>query len=170
MTLAAKRGTLKVADEVWIVTALLHHEQPWRAGFRHGEILDRAARENLAGTLRPGVTAHISFDGIANRPPNPGRYRILYKLPNGERRLFRQGDDYHPNREGGKVRPEKDDIPRRFHELIDWYDREYAPELRVSRSLRGALKPRPAQPIRDWAAARESVERAIAADSVESEN
>jgi hypothetical protein len=158
---------LRVADEVWIVTALLHREQPWRIGFRQSEILDRAARELLAGTLRPGVIVHINQHCVANRPPNPGRYRMLYALPGGERRLFRRGDDEHPRRAGGKVRPEKDAIPRELHPLVDWYDQEYSPAPRAARSLRGILKPRPTEPIRDWGAAREAVQRAIAAEAEE---
>ena len=43
------------------------------------------------------------------------------------RRLFRPGDPYHPKREGGKIHPERDEIPAKYHALIDWYNREYAP-------------------------------------------
>lgn len=163
---AADATGLKVADEVWIVTALLHREQPWRPGFRPSEILTRAAQENLTGDFRPGVNVHISLHCIANRAPNPGRYRMLYTLPNGERRLFRRGDDYHPGREGGKIRPEKEDIPRRFHPLVDWYEQEYSPAAPHGPSLRGALKPRPARPVTDWARAQEVVEQAVAREFI----
>jgi hypothetical protein len=161
---AAAATRIKVADEVWIVTALLHREQPWRAGFRASEILDRAVRENLNGAYRPGVQVHIALHCVANRPPNPGRYRMLYSLPGGERRLFRPGDDYHPAREGGKMRPQKADIPREFHALVDWYDREYNGPDEPGQSLRGALKPRPSGPAPSWEDLDDAIQRGAADD------
>lgn len=47
--------SIKVADEVWIGCALLHYENPKREDFRTGEIVGRVARENIFGSLRPGV-------------------------------------------------------------------------------------------------------------------
>lgn len=37
---------------------------------------------------------------MANRPPNPGRLRMLFATGEDRRRLFQAGDQYHPDREG----------------------------------------------------------------------
>jgi hypothetical protein len=42
---------IKVADEVWIATALLHRENPKREDFSVSEIVARARRENLSGRI-----------------------------------------------------------------------------------------------------------------------
>jgi len=91
---------IKVADEVWIVTALMHSEHPKRIDFTIDEVMERARKEELAGKLRPGVYAHVVQHCVANRPPNSGRYRVLFETAPGRRRLFRHGDVYDPAREG----------------------------------------------------------------------
>lgn len=113
--------SIKVADEVWIAAALLHRENPKREDFSVSEIVARARRENLSGELRPGVQVHVYLHCIANLPPNPGRYRMLYATGKNTRRLFRESDDFHPDRGGGKVTPGKEDIPAQYHSLLDWY-------------------------------------------------
>ena len=45
----------KVADEVWIILALLHRENPKREDFTVTEIVERARQEKISGELRPGV-------------------------------------------------------------------------------------------------------------------
>ena len=118
---------VKVADEVWIATVLLHREHPERQEFRVEEIVERARKEAIAGELRPGVYVHALQHCVANRPPNPGRYRMLFETPGGQRRLFRYPDAYHFSREGAKSVPAKEDIPTKYHYLIDWYFAEYQP-------------------------------------------
>lgn len=115
---------LKVADETFLVTALLHRDNPDREDFTINEIVERAARENLTGELRPGVRVHATSHCVANRVPNPGRYRMLYAPTEKTRRLLRQGDDIHPERRG-KIFPNPDDIPPRYHELIAWAQTRY---------------------------------------------
>jgi hypothetical protein len=124
MVVAAKR-TVKVADEVWIATALLHGENPHRPDFSVNEIRERARKEAIAGGLRPGVYVHALQHCVANKPPNPGRYRMLFATGKLRRRLFRLGDAYHPAREGSKTVPGKEDIPLKYHYLLDWYFSEY---------------------------------------------
>jgi hypothetical protein len=77
MKTAALARHTKVADEVWIVAALLHREHPKREDFSIEEIMDRAAKEAGKESLRPGVYVHVVQHCVANRPPNPGRYRSL---------------------------------------------------------------------------------------------
>lgn len=112
---------VKVADEVWVVTALLHHEQPGKADFAVDEIMARADREQLVGRLRPGVYAHVVQHCVANRPPNSGRYRMLVETAPGRRRLFRLGDSYHPQRKGSKITPKIEDLPENYRSLVAWY-------------------------------------------------
>ena len=121
---------IKVADEVWIVTALLHREQPYRQSFRVSEIVRRADQERLNGERRPGVQVHASLHCVANKAPNPATYRMLYATPDGGRRLFRQGDDSHPAR-NGKIVPERNDVPDAYRHLLDWYEREYSQQVPV---------------------------------------
>ena len=58
---------------------------------------------------------------VANRPPNPGRYRMLYETTEGRRRLYRKGDLYHPGRESSKITPEPEELPAGYAELLEWY-------------------------------------------------
>ena len=116
---------IKVADETWIATALLHRENPSRDDFTVQEIVDRAAKETISGELRPGVYVHARQHCVANRPPDPGRYRMLFATGKNTRRLFRPGDSYHPARDGSKVVPAKEDIPGDYRHLVDWYLTEY---------------------------------------------
>ena len=112
---------IKVADEVWIATALLHREHRKRDDFSVEEIVERATKEAGKRPLRPGVCVHIVQHCVANRPPNPGRYRMLFETASGRRRLFRDGDIYDPAREGSKTVPNREDIPSEYHSLLDWY-------------------------------------------------
>ena len=109
---------LKVADELFLAIALLHREKPERQDFTISEIVERAARENLYGELRPGLRVHASLHCVANRAPNPGRYRMLYATGDRTRRLLEAGDEVHPRRTG-KIWPEPEDVPPQYRELID---------------------------------------------------
>jgi hypothetical protein len=120
MAVAAK-SQLKVADEVWVATALLHREHPEARDFSIEEIVERARKEGLHEPLRPGVYVHVVQHSVANRSPNPGRYRMLLETSAGRRRLYRRGDSYHPQREGGKITPEPENIPDSYSGLLNWY-------------------------------------------------
>lgn len=112
---------IKVADEVWIATALLHRENPELSDFSIEEIVERARKQGLHEPLRPGVYVHVVQHCVANRPPKPGRYRMLYETSEGRRRLFHTGDDSHPDREGGKTSPQREDLPEGYGDLLNWY-------------------------------------------------
>lgn len=111
---------LRVADEVWLATALLQKEYPHRPDFGIQEIKERAARLT-SRAVRSGVYAHIVQHCVANRPPSPGRYRMLVETTPGRRRLFRTGDSYHSAREGSKTQPDREDLPEKYRTLLDWY-------------------------------------------------
>jgi hypothetical protein len=116
---------LRVADEVWIATALLHREQPDRVDFSVEEIVERARQERLTPTLRGSVYVHAVQHCVANRRPNPGRYRMLVETQRGRRRLFRPGDPYDRGREGAKTTPAPEDIPAPYRDLLPWYQDVY---------------------------------------------
>jgi hypothetical protein len=138
------RHAIRVADEVWIATALLHRENPRRDDFSIAEIVERARREGLTPRLRPGVYVHALQHCVANRPPNPGRYRMLVETGPNRRRLYRAGDAADAARQGAKVTPEASAIPVEYHALLAWYEKEYArrpaarPEADPLLSLRGS--------------------------------
>jgi hypothetical protein len=112
---------VKVADEVWIATALLHREYPSRSDFAVEEIVERARREKLTDALRPGVYIHAQMHCVANRPPNPGRYRMLFETRHGHRRLYCASDPFDPRRNGSKTVPVAADIPEEYRPLLEWY-------------------------------------------------
>jgi bifunctional DNA-binding transcriptional regulator/antitoxin component of YhaV-PrlF toxin-antitoxin module len=115
---------MKVADEVWTSVALLHQENPDRTDFSVGEIKARARLENWL--IRQGFNVHVSYHCLANKPANPANHRMLYEDSRGRKRLYRSGDPFHPEREHGKVRPDKRDIPAKYENLVDWYDAVYS--------------------------------------------
>jgi hypothetical protein len=115
-------AAIRVADEVWIATALLHREHPEAPDFSSREIEARVIKEGLTDAKRPGVAVHISSHCVANRKPDTGRYRMLFETAKSRRRLFRSGDYYDPGREGGRLTPDRSEIPAKYHSLLDWYE------------------------------------------------
>ncbi len=120
-----KTARIKVADETWIASALLHRENPDRPDFTVSEIVTRVEREGVYGSLRPGVRVHVLLHCVANLPPNPGRYRMLFATGKLDRRLYRRGDPYDRAREGAKILPERGELPSQYHWLLDWYRDQY---------------------------------------------
>jgi|SRR5262245_20477535 len=117
---------LKVADQVWIIVALLHREYPDQSDFSIREIMARARRESIAQPLRPSFHVHVTQHCVANRPPNPGRWCMLVETGPGRRRLFRPGDRSHPDREGARSEPEPSAVPAEYQQLLAWYRQDYA--------------------------------------------
>jgi len=135
---------IKVADEVWIGCALLHVENPTKESFYPQEIVKRIKRENIFGTLRPGIAWHISLHCVANKPPNPAKYRMLYALSDRSLRLFKESDDYHPSRENGKIKPNSEDVPQKYQHLLEWYESKYNPsQARDKAKTPSITKPTP---------------------------
>jgi len=135
---------------VWIATALLRREQPDAADFTVKEIVDRVARE--MGDTRAAVYVHASSHCVANRTPQGGRYRMLFETAPSRRRLFRPGDRYDPRREGGKCVPNRDEIPAKYHGLLDSYELE-----RIGNSTK--------DPLLTLAARHRDIWRAVDADA-----
>ncbi len=112
---------IRVADEVWVATALLHREQPEAIDFSVADILARVARQGVHGSVRPGVYVSVVQHCVANLPPSPGRWRLLTATARNRRRLFRPGDPFDPRRDGSKTIPLRDALPAAYQDLIDWY-------------------------------------------------
>lgn len=117
----ASKTSIKIADETWIIAALLHRDYPDRSDFSIEEIVERAKKEAIVGPIRAGLYVHVVQHCVANRQPNPARYRMLFETSPGRRRLFRKGDAYHPAREGAKIIPNSEDLPHSYHHLLAWY-------------------------------------------------
>lgn len=132
------KSYVKVADEVWIAAALLHRQHPEQPDFSIEEIVERAAQESVVQLNRPGVYVHVVQHCVANRAPNPGRYRMLFETSPGRRRLFRKGDSYDPAREGAKITPNPEDMPHGYEGLLSWY-RDWSSEREKSAARKDPL-------------------------------
>jgi bifunctional DNA-binding transcriptional regulator/antitoxin component of YhaV-PrlF toxin-antitoxin module len=117
---------MTLAESVWLATALLHRENSGALDFSGHEIIEKATAEKLVKGFRPGLQVFISKHCVANKSPNPVRHRILLETTRGRRRLFKPGDPFHPDREGGKIRPNRTDLPAEYQPLVDWYDEIYS--------------------------------------------
>jgi hypothetical protein len=124
-SMEAPERSIRVADEAWIALAMLQYEHPDRESFSTREILDQVKVEHANPELRPGVQVHIYLHNVANVEPNSAKYRMFYKLANDSYRLFRATDAAHPARKG-KMIPEREELPSKYHYLLDWYEREYS--------------------------------------------
>lgn len=128
---------IRIADGVWIATALLHREHPDRPDFTESEIQARFLAEGLPRGKHPNsLPANINSHCVANRPRSRkksdptklqgGPYRILYETRSGFKRLFRSGDDFHPDRaqpkKPSKMFPRREEIPQQYWYLLDWYE------------------------------------------------
>jgi hypothetical protein len=49
---------------------------------------------------------------------------MLYATGDRTRRLILANDDFHPDRKG-KIFPDPEDVPSKYHELIDWAKQRY---------------------------------------------
>ena len=115
---------LKVADQVWIATAMLHRAHPDRNDFTVSEIVNQVKTSRLSDEYRHSIRVHALQHCVATLPPNPGAYRMLTSTGPSTRRLFRTGDATAPGRKG-KVTPHRYEIPAAYHELLDWYASAY---------------------------------------------
>ena len=144
-------SNIRVADEVWIATAGLHFDNPEAEDFSAGQIVDRVLKNNYFGSLRPGVSIHISHHCVADKAPQPGNYRMLSSSgpDKRNRRLFRDDDDVAQGRENGKRVPYLSQIPIELHgtveRLLKWwstqdrgcpYNESYNPKGTVSVAIR----------------------------------
>jgi len=121
---AKKEKLILVADEAWLGLALLHCEHLEQESFTAKEILGRVRLEHVNPEVRPGVQYHIYLHNVANLRANPAGYRMFFRLEDDTYRLFRPGDSTHPSRKG-KTKPDRRELPSKYHYLLDWYENEY---------------------------------------------
>jgi hypothetical protein len=110
-----------LSDVCWVAVALLHRENKNIHSFTPRQIVDRITKEGIDYFGKSSVQAHIYQHCVANAEPSTGTYRMLTRLPDGTLRLFRPGDFSHPERKG-KTRPNRGDLPAKYHPLLDWYE------------------------------------------------
>jgi hypothetical protein len=51
---------------------------------------------------------------------------MLVKMGRGVQRLFREGDEFHPDRAEGPTHPSPENLPKKYKSLLDWYLRVYS--------------------------------------------
>jgi hypothetical protein len=117
--------SILTADEAWVALASLHRRYTERESFSAKEVMESAKREKAHPELRAGLQAHIYLHNVANVAPNSARYRMFLKVAEGTYRLYRPGDDCHPDRKG-KMAPRREELPVQYHPLLDWYEKDYA--------------------------------------------
>jgi hypothetical protein len=113
---------LTIANEIWIAAALLQYEG--RADFSVREVVDRILHEPL-DEYRPGLQVHASNHCVASKAPNPAAHRFLHETGRGRRRLYRTGDEFHPNRRKGRTHPSAEELPEKYRYLVTWYESQY---------------------------------------------
>lgn len=116
-----KNLALKVADAVWVATAMLHREHPKAEGFSVAEIVEKVKRETLTDKEDISIYTHVNQHCVANRPPNQAKLRMLFETKDEMRRLFCPSDTFHAEREG-RVVPKMADIPMDLWPLLKWYE------------------------------------------------
>lgn len=113
---------LTAADAVWIATAMLHDRYPGVSGFSPADIQNEVLRNTLTGTKAETVYQHIVQHVTATQPANPNRRRMLTELHDGSRRLFLNGDAFHPSRNGAQSLPKLQDLPPHLRGWLSWYE------------------------------------------------
>jgi hypothetical protein len=118
-----KAGGVKVADELYLIVALLHRENPSQDAFSVAEIAARAAFEGLGGAREDqrSLKQHAYEHAAANVAPGKrgGRYRMVFRQEDNRIRLLWPSDYVHPERHQ-KFHPEPSEVPERYHELLAW--------------------------------------------------
>src|ERR1700733_1354909 len=92
---------LKVADAVWVGTALLTRDRDAQAQFSNEEIVASVLKHRLTGAAEKSIRQHVVQHCVAEYKPQPNRSRMLHATSSTHRRLFHDWEDiYHPAREG----------------------------------------------------------------------
>ena len=119
--------SLKVADEVWISTALLHRKLPDRRDFSVGEIVAQADAERATGApLRPGVqVSRLSAlrgqqGSQSGALPHVGR-----DVEGAPAACSAPGTPATRVVSGARRRRAEDELPPEYRELLSWYRRDY---------------------------------------------
>jgi hypothetical protein len=112
---------LKVADAVWVGTALLQKKHE-NAVFSTEDIVSSVQEHRLTKGTFKSVWQHVNQHCVSNRPPQPNRICMLTATGKGYRRLFRPGDKVNEERKGAPTHPEWDVLPKQYQYLRNWYE------------------------------------------------
>jgi hypothetical protein len=117
---------LKVADAVWVATATLHRKRPsQQAPFTVDEIVSQVIAMRLTSGTEKSIRQHVLQHCEALSKPQPNRSRMLYATRPTHRRLFCEGDRYHPGREGAPTHPDWASLPMEYLDLKRWYEEDW---------------------------------------------
>jgi hypothetical protein len=119
---AEKGSLLKIADAIWVATALLHLGRPAQNAFTIDEIVEKTVSLGLTNAAEKSIRQHVLQHCEALSKPQPNRSRILYATRTTHRRLFRTNDRCHAGREGAPTHPEWSALPPEYDHLRHWYE------------------------------------------------
>ena len=114
------------ATAVWVAAATLHRERGAGEAFRAREIRETAERQGACRVTRGTLESHISRYCVANNRAGAEKHRKLYRVQHAFYRLYRPGDYYHPDREGGPEAPSAGELPVEYRGLLEWYANDYS--------------------------------------------
>lgn len=129
---------LKVADAVWIATALLHDSHPEAAGFSPSAIREEVLRRHFTDKDQKTIYQHIVQHLVATKPKDPNSRKMLTEIENGLRRLYIPGDPFHPSKQNGRSVPKAEDLPRNLLKWLAWYEtwsRNHSPKRPPARAV-----------------------------------
>jgi hypothetical protein len=123
MSIAASE--LRLADRIWLAVAMLQQQFP-HAAFSKTEIRQELHKSELGNGANPAsINAHLKQHLVANVPPSTGKYTMLFETKIGFLRLYHPGDLIDPQRRsvrGFKYMPKREEVPSKYHPLLDWYE------------------------------------------------
>lgn len=120
----SSRTTIAVA--VWIATAALHRKRREDRAFAAREIADTVMQQGLCGSNIDSIRTNISKHCVANRKTSTSSdHRKIFLVSEGRYRLYKPGDEFHPNRARCREAPTEDELPEEHKGLRRWYDEEY---------------------------------------------
>jgi len=112
-------------NAVWIALATLHKENTHRDAFQAKEIANKIKELDIQSASDGTVSTHISSHCVANKPAQPDTHRKIVRVRQGWYRLFVEGDYYDDARKKGQILPLPEMMPKKFHNLLDWYHNDY---------------------------------------------
>jgi hypothetical protein len=116
---------LTVADAVWIATAFLQRREGNSLPFPTDTIVQSVVNLRLTKGAPKSIWQHVNQHCVANRKAQPNRARMLTAMGHGDRRLFRDGDRFDPERIDGRTHPDWDKLPEKYADLRQWYETEW---------------------------------------------
>ena len=129
-TRTAGGATVTAAVAVWVAAATLHRKYGNDRTFTTRQIRDMVERQDICRVTKGTISSHISKYCVANKSAGAEKHRKLYNVRRGAYRLYRKGDGYHADREGGPEEPDPVDVPADYEDLLEWYADVYCGERR----------------------------------------